>query len=170
MLNKIEVAQLFQENIHSCSEGIKFDITDDGCNVIISFKAPTLKEVEAITKGKIKVGYYSENEVMFMLFKFGDMNWMDAPYSVYLSQNLTKINEIKDGQGLALNIYLIDASTGVLKGIRLVSLPTNFSLKLKSEIEKQKLTPFCNYYSKIGEVYRKYTTKNLVKFATMSWY
>lgn len=102
-----------------------------------------------------------------MLFKFEGINWIDAPYSVKLSKNLTKIEEINDGQGLGINIYLIDANTGILKAMRLVGLPTVFSRKLKLAIEKQMLMSFENYNQTVNTIYRKYNTKKLVDYADL---
>ena len=41
-----------------------------------------------------------------MLFKFGDQEWIDSPYSAHLSKNLTKLELADEGKGLALHVYL----------------------------------------------------------------
>lgn len=167
MLNKFEVGKLFNEGVTKYKEGVLFDIDDNGCNLIIRFNAPSNNEIQAIKQSKIKIGYYTEGEAIFMLFKFEGINWIDAPYSVKLSKNLTKIEEINDGQGLAINIYLVDANTGILKSMRLVGLPTGFSRKLKLAIEKQMSMSFENYNQTVNTIYRKYTTKKLVDYADL---
>ncbi|MZK49025.1 hypothetical protein [Clostridium beijerinckii] len=165
MLNKLEIGELFNEGVTKYKEGIVFDIDDNGCNLIIRFNSPSNNEVKAIKQGSLKCGYYTEKEAIFMLFKFDGIEWMDAPYSVELSKKLTKIHEINDGQGLALNIYLIDADTGILKAMRLIGLPTAFSRKIKVIVERQRSMPFENYYQTINAVYMKYPTKKLVDYA-----
>lgn len=165
MMNILEVGKLFNEDITKYKEGCVFDINDSSCNLIIRFITPSNNEVNAIKQGRFKCWYYTEKEAIFMLFKLEGIEWMDSPYSVELSKNLTKIQEINNGQGLALNIYLIDANTGILKAMRLVGLPTAFSRKLRAVIERQRSMPFENYYQTINEVYRKYTTKKLVEYA-----
>lgn len=167
MLNKLELGKLFNEGVTKYKEGIVFDIDDKGSNLIIRFNTPSNSEIKAIKQGKLKCGYYTEGEAIFMLFKFEGIQWMDAPYSVKLSKNSTKIQDINDGQGLALNIYLIDANTGVLKSMRLVGLPTAFSRKLKSVVERQRLMSFENYHQTINTVYMKYPTKKLVDYADL---
>ncbi|MFR8871637.1 MAG: hypothetical protein ACLVIH_16775 [Paraclostridium sordellii] len=147
------------------NEGITFDITDNGANVIIKFDSPILEEIKAIKEEKIKYAYYMQGNVIFMLFKFGDLDWMDAPYSVHLSKNLTRFLEINDGQGLALNIHLVDAKTGILKVLRLVGLSNAFSKALIKDIEKQKEMSYEGYESTMNTIFRTYSTKELVKRA-----
>lgn len=165
MFESYKVGSLFSERAKGHQEGAIFDISDTGCNLILYFKSPSQKEIDSVKNGTMKIGFYTEKELILMLFKIGDMNWIDSPYSVHLSKELTKIQDIPEGKGLSLNMYLIDTYTGVLKSIRLLGLPTNFSCKLKVAIEKQKGIPFDNFDIRLNEVYAKYSAKELIKFA-----
>lgn len=49
-MEKLEVGKLFKEGITRYPEGVKFDITDGGCDLLIYFSDPSEKEKEAITK------------------------------------------------------------------------------------------------------------------------
>ena len=164
-MGKIEVGKLFKEDVTRYSEGIKFDITDSGCNLLIYYVDPTTEEKEAITKGDFKYGYFREGNVILMLFRFGNQQWMDAPYSVHLSKNLTQLQDITGTQGFALNIYLINANNGILEGMRLVGLNTRLSKMLREDVLKQKDLTYDGFPIKLNEIYRKYTTKSLVSMA-----
>lgn len=158
------VGELFREGVRESKEGTIFDY-NGGFDLTIYIKTPYKNEIDAIRSGKIKVGYYVKDEVIFMLFKFGAMEWMDTPYSIHLSRGETNIYDVKNGEGLILGIRLVDSKTGILKVMRLVGLPTNFSRKLKLEVEKQRVMPFENYHQTIQEIYNKYSTKKLVDYA-----
>lgn len=164
-MKTLEVGKLFKEGVIRYSEGIRFDITDSGCNLMLYFNEPDSAEIECVQRGEVRYGYYKENNVIMLLFKFGTLQWIDAPYSIHLSKNLTELQEIKEGFGFAVNVYLIDARTGVLKAIRLISFSTRFSQMLKSDIENQKELTFENFDLNLNNIYRKYTTNQLVKLA-----
>ena len=163
----LEVGKLFKSDVTKYQEGIKFDINDDGCDLYIFFNNPTQDEIDHIKKGNFKAGYYAQYNVIFMLFKFGNLSWMDAPYSVHLSKNLTEFQLLDGGQGLALHIYFIDAGTGILKVMRLLSFKTRFSIQLIEEVQKQKELPFENYDKNLMYIMNKYTTRDLIKYGTM---
>lgn len=161
--SKLEVGCLLKEGVTHYKEGIKFDITDSGALVRVAFPYPTEKEIEQFESDKdFKVGYYKEKNVIVMLFKFGDLNWMDAPYSVHLSRNLTKLDDVTTNEGLALTIVFVDASTGIVKNLRLIGLPNGLTKELFADIKKQKELSFDGFDENLGNIYRKYSTKQLV--------
>jgi hypothetical protein len=161
----LQVGKLFNEKKTRYSEGITFNMNDLGCDLIIRFNVPTEDEIKNIKFGALKCGYYVEKQVILMLFKFENEKWLDAPYSIKLSKNLTEIPNIEDGKGLPLHVYLIDAYTGILKVMRLIILPTNFSRNLLEVIKKQNDMPFNDFEKLFNRIYRKYSTRELVKYA-----
>ena len=165
MFNKIEVGKLFQEGKTHYVEGCKVDMADDGLTFFVAFQDPSEEEINNFKDGKIKYGYYVEKDVIMLLFKIGSQQWMDAPYSIHLSKQLHHLQEIKDGLGYSLKVFLVDANTGILKAARMIGMETNMSRKIKEEILKQKDMDFniLNYNKNIAEIYNKYTTKELVK-------
>lgn len=166
-MQEVEVGKLFKDDVTRYQEGVRFDINDAGCDLFIYYKYPSESEINSIKSGNFKTGFYAEKNAIFMLFKFGSLQWMDAPYSVHLSKNLTRFELFDGGQGLALHIYLIDAATGVLKAIRLIGLKTNFSIQLIEAVEKQKEMSFEGYDININNIMNKYPTKKLVEYGRM---
>lgn len=148
-------------------EGCKFDITDSGCELITFFNRPSLKEIEQFKTGKLKFGYYTYKNVIMFLVKVGDLNWMDMPYSVHLSENLTGFQELGEGQGLSLVLYLVDAADGILKSMRLVGLNTRLTKGLIEAVNKQKEMEYDDYAKNVNYIYRTYRTKDLVNRAAM---
>jgi len=164
MLNKLEVGKPYQEGVTRYQEGIKFDFTNSGAYLYIMFNSPTKKEIENIRNGNVEFAVYPADEVLFMLFKFGSLQWMDAPYSVHLSKDLV-LQDIEEGQGYALHITLINADNGIVEVLRLIGLSTKFSQQLKKLIEKQKDMPFDinSYNLKINYIYRNYSADDIAK-------
>lgn len=162
-MQKLEVGQLLQEGKTKYQEGVIFDFQQGGPILYLFFNRPTEKEIEAIQKGKFQVGIYCRDEVIFILTKFESMSWMDAPYSIHLSQPF-EFENITEGKGFGLTTLLVDSSTGILKAIRYSGLSTEFSRKLRNAIENQKSIPWDEkaYNQKINMVYGNYRTDDLV--------
>lgn len=155
------------ESFKSWQEGVKFDINDGGAVLVILFNKPTEKEIEAIRSGKAEFGLFAKDDVIFLLSKFGNLPWMDSPYHIALSRDLTKLQDIEEGQGYGLNIVLADCSTGEVKVLRYVGLSTAFSKTLKEQIEnqdKKNFNPF-EYDMKINRIYNTYSTKEMVNYS-----
>lgn len=164
MLQKLEVGKPYQEGKISYREGLKFDFRQDGAGLYITFDTPTTKEIDSIRNGDIEISVYPKDELLFLLFKFGSLPWMDAPYSAHLSEPFT-FEELTEGKGYSLFIVLIDAKTGIVKVIRQIGLSTKFSTQFQKLVEKQKEMPFDKqeYDRKINEVFANYSTEDLVK-------
>jgi hypothetical protein len=163
---KFEVGQLYKPGTTKYGEGTKFDFTEAGAVLELYFNKPTGDEIQDVTRGRFEIGFYERENIVFMLFRFGGWQWMDAPYTVHLSQPFT-FEEPKPGTGYGLSIFLIDAATGILKGMRYVGLSTDFSRMFKDAVERQKTMTFDKslYEYEIKQTYDTFDTKNLVNRA-----
>ena len=166
MYQSCEVGKLYKEGVTCYQEGTKFDFIQSGALLELYFKRPTEKEIEDVREGKFELGFYEKDNIIFMLFKFGNGIYMDAPYSVHLSQPF-EFMELEPGLGFGLTILLVDTTTGILKSIRYVGLSTDFSQRFKKSVERQKDCSFNkNEYSlRIQNVYQNYSTTDLVSRA-----
>lgn len=151
-------------------EGIRFDMNDEGGTLIIYFDRPTDPEIQAIKKGSIQFKLLEMKNIIFLLTKFEGMEWMDAPYHVELSKNLTELRDLQENQGYALHIILVDGTIGEIKAMRLVGFNTNFSYKFRELVSRQRETKFeqVKYNSNLFCVMTNYSTKDLLKYSEIS--
>lgn len=162
----LKVGELFIAGVTHYQEGIKFNFDDSGAFLMYLFSSPTDKEISCIRKGDYSFKVCEFPNVMFFLSKFGSMNWEDAPYSPHLSKSFT-FQTLTEGMGYGLTVVLVDAATGVLKGMRTIGLPTKFSLQLKASIERYLQQAFDNstYLGAIDVAYAKYSVEDMVRIA-----
>lgn len=150
-------------------EGVKFSISDSGAELLVCFNRPNQKEIKAIKDGNLQFGMFVRDGVMFILSKFGSMPWMDAPFHVALTKNLTELQEIEKGQGYGCIIILADTLTGEIKALRYISFNTEFSRKLKKNIQDQMIERdnfnIEEYDSKLRTIMKNYSTKTMVKYS-----
>ena len=76
-------------------DGVKFDLTDTGGILIITMSKPTSEERKAFKDG-IKLRFAIANDIIFLLVKLGNTNWMDSPYYRSLSINRSKSIEMPE--------------------------------------------------------------------------
>lgn len=168
-MNKFEVGQLLKQGTTKYPEGTKFDIQRDGAVLFIFFNEPTVQEIEFIKNGKAKLGIWEKDNIIFFLSKFGDLSWMDAPYTVHLSPIHLELEYPQEGLGYALHIILVDAKTGIIKAMRLIGLSTRLSTTLYKYIKKQTESTFNQSYYDIilSRTYQNYTTNDMVKYGVV---
>lgn len=175
-IQNLEVGKLYKEGVTRYSEGAILTVTNAGLNLDVYFNRPTDSEIASFKSDTpYKIGLFKKDGVLFFLFKPGNLQWMDSPYCVGLESNMDLINleQISDTTtGYALNVALIDASTGILKSYRLIGLQNRFSKTFKTEFDKQKELGAIdrNVYSvKLNNIFNTYNTKDMVRNALVSY-
>ena len=151
------------------AEGALLDIDDAGATLTVYFNGPTENEIRQFEQNSpFEIRFVVLKGIIVFTVKIGNLNWMDAPYSPHLGGKVEKITFPKESEGLALSLILVDTKTGILMSIRFLGLSTNFTKKLWGEIIEQKMQSFdrVEYYAKVNELLRKYTTKEIVNMSS----
>ena len=148
-----------------------FDIDDSGARLIVFFNDPSEKEIEQFKGNRsFEIRFVEIRGIIFMLFKVGILNWMDAPYTPHLSPNLTKIQIPNEGEGLSLLVIFVNGRTGEIKSMRLLGLSEKFSRKLLGAVMELKMKPFDlrRHNATVNSVYSSYSTNQLLRLSTDS--
>lgn len=163
---KISVGTIVESKINS-QEGVQVNLSDTGIDTLVLLRNPSIEEMNVFrskqTPFQMKLAV--EKDVIFFLFKFGEMPWMDAPFSVHLCSGLTQLPVIEPGHGLSMRVFLIDTVTGKIEAIRVISLSNSISTLLLKLIKEQQNSSFDmnEHITTIQEVYVKKTTEQLVE-------
>jgi hypothetical protein len=166
-MNKYEVGQII-EKFKNYQEGMRFELSDDGAVLQVFMETPTKNEIEQFgTKNRFEIRFTEMYNVIMITTKIGNLNWMDAPYSPHLSENLNKFQLPNENQGLGLTLVLIDCLTGEIKHLRFLSLSEHFTKNLFGVIMEQKIKPFNieEYRMGVSRIYASYSTNKLVKLS-----
>lgn len=150
------------EGMKGRPDGCIVDVTDSGVSVLVLMNRPTQKEICQFESGKdLKVKLLSMRGIIFFLLKMGDNKWMDAPYNVHLSKNLTNLQKPVDGEEYAMHIMLIDTFTGKLVKQKIYGMLHDTSKHLYKMVMEQR-KKFLNkeeYEENIRDIYGVYSTK-----------
>lgn len=151
-------------------DGVFFDMGTNGARVIVNMSRPTAEEMFAFQAGeKLRIGLFREDGILFLLFKFGNQQWMDAPYNPALGTAPT-LPDIPGGGGLALTCLMTDAPYGtVVGGPRIVGLPTAFSMEFVGAVRELVANPITGgeYNRRLQRVMNQYSTDDMVRDAIM---
>lgn len=164
-LEVITVGDIFPQFI-GYPEGPQFDVSDDEIVLRIFLDKPTIEEIKQIRYGKpFEMKAFEMKDVLYVLFKFGKLEWMDAPFNAHLSIYLSNPYNLEDHN--ILNISLFDCSNGKLEGMRVIGLNENIRKQILKAMQGQLAKDFdyMEYGEQISEAYMKYSSKQMAKLA-----
>lgn len=161
----LSVGNVYDEIIGE-PDTIRFDINGNGGVLLVLYNNPTDHEISQFSSGAdFEVRFTEILDMIILTFKFGDRNWMDAPYSPHISQNLNLPDYLNKGEGMALTVLLFDTVTGQLKSIRVIGLATEFTIQFMQEIKKNLKLPFNRMQYEITKefIYSNFTTVQIAE-------
>jgi hypothetical protein len=146
------VGQMFDPRKRKWEEGTMYTYHQDLHQVLIFFSHIQPFEQQAVERGVTHFALFVEGDVIMLLFKMDGpkgrgVDWHDAPYSWHLvpeeARTLpTPPEDIPQGDGAAVSIFLIDAATGVIRALRVMALGHEFTRQLFRAIREQAARPF----------------------------
>ena len=147
----------------SLPEAIQYNWRDGGHELLMWLRSPTRAEVRDITKGAASFGLLVDQSLLVLLYRLGDIDG-DAPYSYWMAhgdgRSAPPPAEMAEPHAL-LSIVLVDASTGLVQGLRGVTFSPAFTARLHLAIQAQAAAPTLSredYDRAAEELYRRYPT------------
>jgi hypothetical protein len=167
------VGEHFNKDINIWPEATIFDYTAGGCHLLLSYKHPTTKEKNAFS-GPVQFALLYKYDLLFLLFKFGDMPWQDAPYSYWLVPEDIRPDPEEDmnksGNRLLVSCFFINSATGILEEMRALTFSPDFTTRFLECVEEQAQNPMTvkEQSLAVARINNQYPTpKSMVKDATV---
>lgn len=131
------------------------------------------RERTAFAAGRIYTGLYIRHEFLALLFKIeGVMDWSDQVVNINLVDAADRQPpEHAPDTHLVMSIVLVEATTGIVQGIRAVSFSKHATALLCRTLRLQLETPFdrAQHAQAVEALYRRYpTSRQLVQAATVT--
>ncbi len=148
-------------------EGVQFDIVDNDFILNIYYPNCNKKELDDFKVDSFEARLLFKDNILFIIFKAGNMPWMDAPYYKYLSKELDE--EVLDYLILnPIKVSLIDTAKQIVLATKTITTDIVFMSKLVNYIFDQKKISLEEYDIKLDKIYSKYTTLDLLDQADTS--
>lgn len=131
------------------NEGLKID-TSSPINAL--FILSNIKEiVKECFQDKLIVAITIVDEIPFLIFEFGIMNFDAAVYRL----------DIQSSEENALNLLLIENNNDVIEGMRTIGLDETVMEPFFKQVKKNKFSQE-EFIGKVNKIQNKYTTRELL--------
>lgn len=147
-------------------EGSVFSVEPFSLMLVYRYAGPTEEEIQEFRGGDVSLSVTELKHVIFVQSKFGRLNWSDTPYSMHLSDSAKSLPGLSDDNlGYALDAFLVDCETNILKVHRLVRLNLPFSRKLRTLLldDEKKAFDVHAYESAVQEVFHSFTSREMLE-------
>ncbi|MDU2121833.1 MAG: hypothetical protein E7E64_04800 [Clostridium celatum] len=155
----------FYEGSVVCKEDL-----GNGFKLIISKKNPGVEEVKRnVKEGNLTFTYYKEKNVIVMLFKFGNLEWIDYSFSIYKTINKTmELEELEENRGFLLDVYLADITENDnirYEFLEKFQIEDKKSKLLREDILRQKEMDSKDFDINANNIRKNYSNKKLADIA-----
>jgi hypothetical protein len=137
-----------------------------GCELALFYPEPTAAEVRAVRSDPAQWTLIAGDHVAMFCVRFGVLPWADFPYEAWREAEEHRGVPAGPGEGLLLPVVLVDASTGIVKAIRVTNWPAPFADAVRAAVARQLARPADDAAAaaELGALY-EHTTEELVALA-----
>lgn len=149
-------------------EAIEYNYQAGDHSLLLSMKNLHPKEIEAVRQEETEFGLYCENGIIFLLYRFGEtLPWSDSAFSwwnVAEEDRRIPAPPANSAERILLKIILVEATTGVVKAIRVTTFSPEFTIRLHRAIRGQAAGEEFSreeFVNRSLEIYNKYSSADL---------
>lgn len=160
------------EGRNELPEAIEYNYQAGDHTLLLSMKNLHPKEIEAVQREETEFGLYCENGIIFLLYRFGEtLPWSDSAFSWWnVSEEDRRIPAPQENpaERILLKIILVEATTGVVKAIRVMTFSPSFTERLHRAIRGQAAGEEFSreeFVARSLEIYNKYSSADLAEKA-----
>lgn len=170
MIQKYSVGTLYNPDFGPWPEyRAEWRLSEDGVELLLCMADPTAAEIDAVRTGRSRFALVAGEHALVLAYRFGTQPWSDTPWQACRQTDLTAgLIDVPAGQHLALKVFLVDSTTGILQAIRMTTWTADFAAAVNRAILRQLRNRSNDEQggAEIDEWYRRYpATKKLVEHA-----
>lgn len=115
---------------------------DSTVRLAIFLTGPSRRDIAAVATGKARFGWSEQDINGFLLFKYGDAPWGDAPFN---PQRLTMpfgLQPMPRGTHTRMSTFLVCADTGRIAAMRMFTWPAYFLNHVIASVQRLQSRPY----------------------------
>lgn len=173
MATTLSVGQPYAPGVSRYPECTQYNFRAGAHELILFYGSPSKGEVYAARKGTAEFALALPSpQVIILAHRFGDdLPWSDSPYSWHLVPERERdlpSADLEQSMRAQLRVVLVDAATGIVRALRLLTLSPAFTRALHAAIREQAALPFDGYDRALREAYARHpSTDSLVARAAI---
>lgn len=128
----------------------------EGCEFVLFLARPSRSEVHAFTKGNAEFALLADDHFALWCYRFTNpknsrnpaaqgpgIKWSDSPWERHRQEAAVPVAVPgRRGESFAVHLVLVDAGTGLVQGLRMVSPTTEFADAVRDAVDRQARTPY----------------------------
>ncbi len=119
------------------------DDSDIPVRLAIFLTDPSPQEIAAVDTGKARFGWTEQGVNGFLLYKYGDAPWSDAPFNPQRLGSPFGLQPLPRGTHTRVGTFLVHADTGRIAAMRMFTWPAYFFNHVIASVHRVKILP-CN--------------------------
>lgn len=136
-------------------------ITNNFFNVLYSCTGLMQHEIDEWTKSSLTVSVFVRDDVPYIIFDYGTLS---SDVSLHLCQMPEEnLDNWLNSDYSCINMFLVDADTGILKGMKSITLNPNLSDLIRDTCEKQTYLELNDIIQSRNMTYSKYSTRQMIR-------
>jgi hypothetical protein len=155
-----QVGEVWSPRHNRYAEGAQYLYCKGAHALTLFWAAPTPREMEGFHVRPAEFGLYTHGPAAFLLYKIQDVcEWSDLAFNVHLVPAAERELPVETpGDRARLRMTLVDASDGIIRAKRLLSLDKVMTQALRHVMEAQARSPFQRflYDTAVQETYARF--------------
>lgn len=138
-MHKYEVGQPYNPGHTSWPEQPELRITAHGIELLLFYKTPTAKEIRDVRSAPATFAWVPGDRVALLCYRFGPGQWSDAPFEAHRQNDGDRgwLGTFDPASHRLVTVMLVDAATGVIKAIRVVTWTPEFAAAVRDSLVHQ---------------------------------
>ena len=161
----VKVGQEYPKSI--AFEGGQYNYYDGHHDLLLAYRGLEQWEIDDVRNAAADFALFANPLLLFLLYRFGSVGWGNCPYCWHLNP-VTPPELLAGEQRILLTVTLVELPGNVVRVIRAISLPPDFSRALVDQIRAQATTPRIDrtiYIAAINRTYAAYTVDLMASHA-----
>ena len=164
-MRTLTVGHLLEPGVTRFDEMPEYNYRSGVHRLIIAMRNLTAKEIEAVKSATVKLAFTVIGDVIVFQYRFGTvLPWSDATYTWHKVSAAEQIRPraLTGEQRMMLEIILVEATTGIIQALRVVTMSPTMSRRLHEAINRQADAPFpTDYDAQLQRLFANYTSAQL---------
>lgn len=139
-----KVGDIYSPDYRQYEEGVRYVFAKGAHDLVLFWSQPTSAEINGFRDQPVDVGLYTREHVAFLLYKIQDVcEWSDVAFHVQrVPESERELPDEPTGERARLRITLVDATDGIIKAKRLLSLDKVMTQALRHVMREQASSPY----------------------------
>ena len=138
-----KVGGLFNAERTSWPQGSRMWLDEDSTvRLAIFLTESSRREIAAVDTGKARFGWSEQDINGFLLFKYGDASWGDAPFNPQQLTMPSGLQPLPRGRHTRMSTLLVFADTGRIAAMRMFTWPAYFFNHVIASVHRLQSRPY----------------------------